>query len=140
LLLHNDSEHEVRDRNGDEGSLIIRPRAYTLKSGKFEGGLSSRMYLNYVHYHRKRQDDSEETGIFPSLLKLLLVHFVTTDTPKTLRALETSLNQAVRALLKETGKDEPEQTSRSESRWIRGEPPSREDLENLFRRVINAAR
>lgn len=135
MLVYNDSEYDVFDRNG-KGKLLVRAKSYMLKSGKFEGGLSARMKQNYLHFHRRRTDDCDEVGIFPGMVKMLLVHTLSAGDTKKVRVIERDLNRAVRCWLKEMKIHEPDQSWHSESRRICGVPPSSADISAFFSGVI----
>jgi|GEM_PF-4181777 len=73
VLVHeNESEHAIRDRNGD-GRVLVEPKALGVKYGKFEHGFLSRRFTDHRHLHRRLPDDSEEADIFASVLRYALV-------------------------------------------------------------------
>lgn len=136
MLVHNDSDAPIYDRNGD-GVLLVKPFGYMLKSGKFEGGLAARMMQNFVHFHCRFPGGREEGSIFPSVLKLLLVHEMPGASIRGVRQVEAELNRAVRNLLAESDLHDPEQTWHSESRRIVGTPPSPEQLAEFFQQIVS---
>ena len=133
LLVHNSTEHEVYDRNG-AGKLLVRPGGWMVKAGKFEGGLGPRMCLNYVRFHLRDRETEVRDSVFPSMLKMLLVHFMSGDSPKTVRSVETKLKRRLRELLNSERLSEGDQAGHSESRRLVRLPP--DDFETKLKKLI----
>jgi hypothetical protein len=72
LVYQNDSHFAVYDRNRD-GRRIIDRDSIAVKYGKFEEGFLKRRHEDYVHLHRRLDDESEEAGIFVAILRYALV-------------------------------------------------------------------
>lgn len=135
LLVHNEEEAPVRDRNPAR-RVVIPSNAGTLKPGKFEGGLIGRQRENYRHAHRRLPNGDEQHGIYPDLIQRLLVLDLsavadevesrTSQQPKperswpgVLRTLETCLKRRVRQFLSQRQYCDPGQNGRAESRFLR---------------------
>ena len=140
LHVVNDSDFDVCDRNGSR-KVIIPARHSALKPGKFEGGLCDRERTTHEHYHR-RTPDGEHSGIFVSTLRYLLVLDLTATRAAAdkalLRTIETAWKRTVRARLSERGIDCAEQKGWSESRWIRGTPPTKAEVIEWMRELATA--
>lgn len=95
--------------------------------------------IDYDHFHREGSGGSIECGIFPSVLRLLLVaDFTDFVLLAALKAVETELKKAVIDLLGDNA--DPKQDRRSESRLLRpgATPPSKDRLVRLFEEVIRS--
>lgn len=139
ILTTNRSDLPIHDRNNPSG-LMASAQGSALKSGKFEQGFCERIRGYYHHFHR-RTADGEEAGIFPNVLRNLLVLDLTKTNAdadkKLLRAVEKAWNQQVRNMLRDGGWADLGQTGHSESRLIVGDPPPPEKIRNAMQALAD---
>lgn len=139
ILTRNDDDRAVRDRNKHR-KVMVHPRRGALKSGKFERCFCGRMRDYYRHFHRRNEDRTEQSGIFPDVLHLLLVVDLTATRAagdkKLLRGVEKAWNRRVRAMLRDGQLNVPTQHGRSETRWLRGDPPSADEIRAEMQAVV----
>ncbi len=110
----NESPLPIYDRNGP-GKVIVLAETTALKVGKFVGGLAARMLQNYDHFHRRPLGTPAEEGIFPDVLRCLLVLDLSHRPKESIRGLETAWKQEIRALLLEQNRVHAKHRGRAES-------------------------
>ncbi len=107
-----------------------------------EGGIAARERLNYTHFHRRGDAGDEQTRIFPSVIRFLLVLDLSATKAATdkdlLQRVETAWNRAVRQFLSTGNYSDPSQHGRSESRWIPGPTPPMTDVLRLMNELVSA--
>jgi hypothetical protein len=117
MIYQNNNDEHVLDRNRKPKPIILK-KSFSLKSGKFEGGLEGRLKDYYRHLHRK--SDPGNSVFQECLMNLFVVEtsdILGEEGLITSRVFEQFWNSKIKLKLKEKGYlDEINTNNRSE--WI----------------------